>query len=74
MLEDLDKDEQQRVLDALPPTDRQLVAEALSYPESSAGRLMQRDYVAVPHLWNVGQVIDWLRDSDDLPEDFYELF
>ena len=74
VLEDLDKDEQQRVLDALPPTDRQLVAEALSYPESSAGRLMQRDYVAVPHLWNVGQVIDWLRDSDDLPEDFYELF
>ena len=74
VLEDLDKEEQQRVLNALPLSDRQLVEEALSYPESSAGRLMQRDYVAVPHLWNVGQVIDWLRDSDDLPEEFYELF
>ena len=74
VLEDLDKEEQQRVLDALPPSDRELVAEALSYPESSAGRLMQRDYVAVSRSWNVGQVIDWLRDSDDLPEDFYELF
>ena len=74
VLEDLGEEEQQRVLDALPASDRQLVAEALAYPESSAGRLMQRDYVAVPHLWNVGQVIDWLRDSDDLPEDFYELF
>jgi len=74
VLEDLDKEEQQRVLDALPPSDRQLVEEALSYPESSAGRLMQRDYVAVPHLWNVGQVIDWLRDNDNLPEEFYELF
>ena len=74
VLEDLNEEEQQRVLKALPPSDRQLVEEALSYPESSAGRLMQRDYVAVSHLWNVGQVIDWLRDSDDLPEDFYELF
>ena len=74
VLEDLDKAEQQRVLDALPPSDRELVAEALSYPESSAGRLMQRDYVAVPRSWNIGQVIDWLRDRDDLPEDFYELF
>jgi magnesium transporter len=74
ILEDLDEGEQQRVLDALPPLDRKLVAEALSYPESSAGRLMQRDYVAVPRSWDVGQVIDWLRDSDDLPDNFYELF
>ena len=74
VLEDLDIDERKRVLEALPPADRELVSEALSYPESSAGRLMQRDYVAVPEYWNVGQVIDWLRDSDSLPEEFYELF
>lgn len=74
VLEDLDVDERKRVLEALPPADRELVAEALSYPESSAGRLMQRDYVAVPEYWNVGQVIDWLRNSDSLPEEFYELF
>ena len=74
VLEDLGADEQKRILEALPPADRELVAEALSYPESSAGRLMQRDYVAVPEYWNVGQVIDWLRDSDSLPEEFYELF
>ena len=74
VLEDLDADEQERILEALPEVDRELVAEALSYPESSAGRLMQRDYVAVPEYWNVGQVIDWLRENEDLPEDFYELF
>ena len=74
VLEDLDKEEQQRVLDALPPSDRELVAEALSYPESSAGRLMLRDYVPVSRSWNVGHVLDWLRDTHDLPEDFYELF
>ncbi len=74
VLEDLDADEQERILEALPEVDRELVAEALSYPESSAGRLMQRNYVAVPEYWTVGQVIDWLRENEDLPEDFYELF
>ena len=74
VLEELDAAEQKRVLDALPPADRELVVEALSYPESSAGRMMQRNYVAVPEYWTVGQIIDWLRDSEDLPEEFYELF
>jgi len=74
VLEELDAVEQKRVLEALPPADRELVVEALSFPESSAGRMMQRNYVAVPEYWTVGQIIDWLRDSDDLPEEFYELF
>ncbi|MDP6353209.1 MAG: magnesium transporter, partial [Alphaproteobacteria bacterium] len=74
VLEDLEVAERKKVLDAMPPGDRELVAEALSYPEASAGRLMQRDYVAVPQYWTIGQVIDWLRESGDLPDDFYEIF
>ena len=74
VLEELDAAERKRVLAALPPADRELVVEALSYPESSAGRMMQRNYVAVPEYWTVGQIIDWLRESEDLPEEFYELF
>ena len=74
LIEDLDRDEQQAVLRAMDPDDRAAVEEALSYPEESAGRLMQRDLCAVPEHWKVGQVIDYLRSTDDLPTDFWEVF
>jgi len=74
ILEDLDRDEQQAVLEAMEPDDRAAVEEALSYPEESAGRLMQRDLCAVPEHWNVGQVIDYLRSTQELPNDFWEVF
>ncbi|HET7709647.1 MAG TPA: magnesium transporter [Sphingomicrobium sp.] len=74
ILEDLDADEQQAVLEAMEPDDRAAVEEALSYPEESAGRLMQRDLCAVPEHWRVGQVIDYLRSTAELPTDFWEVF
>src|SRR5437868_6861494 len=74
LIEDLDRDEQQAVLQRMEPDDRAAVEEALSYPEESAGRLMQRDLCAVPEHWNVGQVIDYLRSSAELPTDFWEVF
>jgi magnesium transporter len=74
LIEDLDRDEQQAVLRAMEPDDRAAVEEALGYPEESAGRLMQRDLCAVPEHWKVGQVIDYLRSTGDLPTDFWEVF
>ena len=74
LIEDLDRDDQQAVLRAMEPDDRAAVEEALGYPEDSAGRLMQRDLCAVPDHWNVGQVIDYLRSTADLPTDFWEVF
>lgn len=74
ILEDLEADEQQAVLRAMEPDDRAAIEEALTYPEESAGRLMQRDLIAVPEHWKVGQVIDYLRSTEDLPTDFWEVF
>jgi magnesium transporter len=74
LIEDLDEDEQQAVLEKMEPDDRAAVEEALSYPEESAGRLMQRDLCAVPEHWKVGQVIDYLRSTKELPDDFWEVF
>ncbi|MFL6840961.1 MAG: magnesium transporter, partial [Sphingomicrobium sp.] len=74
LIEDLDEAEQRAVLRAMEPDDRAAVEEALSYPEESAGRLMQRDLCAVPEHWKVGQVIDYLRSTADLPTDFWEVF
>jgi len=48
--------------------------EGLSYPEDSAARIMQREFTAVPSDWSVGQTIDYLRESKDLPEEFLEIF
>jgi magnesium transporter len=74
LLEDLEDDEQRAVLRAMEPDDRAAIEEALSYPEESAGRLMQRDLIAVPQHWTVGQVIDYLRSGDELATDFWEVF
>ena len=74
LIEDLDEEEQQAVLQRMEPDDRAAVEEALGYPEESAGRLMQRDLIAVPEHWKVGQVIDYLRKTPDLADDFWEIF
>jgi len=73
MVENLDDDLRREVLDALPTADRIGIERSLEFPEDSAGRMMQRDVVAVPPFWNVGQTIDSLRAREDLPEDFYEI-
>ncbi len=74
IIEDMDDADQRAVLRALPADDRAAIEEALSFPEDSAGRVMQRELVAVPEHWTVGQVIDYLRDSPELTSDFWEVF
>ncbi|MBB4631809.1 magnesium transporter [Sphingosinicella soli] len=75
ILEDMDEEDQAEVLRSLPANERAAIEEALGYPEESAGRLMQRDLIAVPEYWTVGQVIDFLRQAgDDVASDFWEIF
>jgi magnesium transporter len=74
IIEDMEEDEQQAVLAQLDPEDRAAIEDALSYAEESAGRIMQRDLVAVPEHMTVGQLIDYLRDNQDLTTDFWEIF
>ena len=74
ILENLEKDTKNKVLDRLPPKDKFLFEEGLSYPEDSAARIMQREFTAVPSNWSVGQTIDYLREDKNLPEEFLEIF
>ncbi len=74
IIEDMDVEDQREVLRAMEPDDRAAIEEALSYPEESAGRLMQRELIAVPEHWNVGNVLDYLRGNGDLTTDFWEVF
>src|SRR5215212_5506108 len=74
LLEGLDQQDQQEILEGMPAVERASLKLALDYPEGSAGRLMQTDVIAVPPFWTVGQTIDHMRDSEDLPDTFYELY
>jgi magnesium transporter len=74
ILKDLSHDERAEILDQLPPPERVALARSLQYPEDSAGRRMQTEYIAVPPSWRVGHAIDYMRETDELPERFYELY
>ncbi|WP_375691836.1 magnesium transporter [Pseudooceanicola sp. LIPI14-2-Ac024] len=73
LLEYLEEPQQEQILEALELSDRVAVEQALTYPEESAGRLMQREVVAVPEHWTVGETIDFMRARDDLPDQFYHV-
>ncbi|HMQ40694.1 MAG TPA: magnesium transporter [Paracoccus sp. (in: a-proteobacteria)] len=73
LIEELDEDDQQKVLDALDESDRAAVEQSLTYPEYSAGRMMQSEVVTAPEHWTVGDTIDYLRAEEDLPDQFYHV-
>ncbi|MCE1235801.1 MAG: magnesium transporter [Hyphomicrobiales bacterium] len=73
ILEDLDDADREAILDRIPVAERVGLVRSLDYPEESAGRLMQTEFIAVPPIWTVGQVIDYCRETEDLPDDFYEI-
>ena len=71
----MEEKDQNIFLENLEEEERSLIEEGLNYPEDSAGRLMQRQFVAVNQSWDVGQAIDYLRDNkENLPEDFYDIY
>ncbi|MDG2257832.1 MAG: magnesium transporter [Paracoccaceae bacterium] len=73
LVEDLKEHQQEAILEVLEDADRVAVEQSLSYPEESAGRLMQREVVWAPEHWTVGDAIDLMRAENDLPEQFYHL-
>ena len=74
LLEDLDEADQVEILEKLPPPERIAIERRLLYPENSAGRRMQTEFITVPPDWTVGQAIDYMRETPDLPDRFYEIY
>jgi magnesium transporter len=70
----LDEEGQEEILEKLPPSERDALERSLEYPENSAGRRMQTELMTVPTEWTVGQAIDYMRDTPDLPDRFYEIY
>jgi magnesium transporter len=74
LLEGLDEEDQEEILEKLPQSERDALERSLDYPENSAGRRMQTEFIAVPSDWTAGQAIDYMRDTPDLPDRFYEIY
>jgi magnesium transporter len=74
ILQSLDEADKAEILEKLPAMERVALQRSLDYPEGSAGRRMQTDLIAVPPFWTVGQTIDFMRETEDLPDTFYEIF
>src|ERR1700681_1833204 len=74
LLESLDEEDQEEILEKLPPSERVALERSLLYPENSAGRRMQTEFIAVPPDWTVGQAIDYMRSAPNLPDRFYEIY
>ena len=74
LIESLEPDTQKKILDKVSAEDREIFNESINYPEDTAGRRIQKEIVSMPSFWTVGQAIDYLRDEEELPEDFFELF
>ncbi|KQN72814.1 magnesium transporter [Devosia sp. BK] len=74
ILEDLDEADQNEILSALPTFERLSLKRSLDFPEDSAGRRMQTEFIAIPPFWTVGQMIDYLRADRDLPDEFYQIY
>jgi magnesium transporter len=74
ILEDLPAQEQVEILEKLPAEERVEIQRILQYPEDSAGRRMQTEFIVVPPEWTVGDAIDHMRETADLPDRFFELY
>lgn len=74
LIEDLKEDQQKEVLNAIPANERAILEEVLTYPGESAGRLMQREMVCVPTFWSVQEAIQFIQNTDVLPDSFYNIF
>ncbi|MEE9375307.1 MAG: magnesium transporter [Rhizobiaceae bacterium] len=74
ILEDLESEEREDILSQIPFQERVRLRRSLEYPEATAGRRMQTEFIAVPPFWTVGQALDYIRADEDLPERFTEIF
>ncbi len=74
ILEDIDVPDREEILAQMPAFERLSLKRSLDFPEDSAGRRMQTDFIAIPPFWTVGQTIDYLRNDQELPDEFYQIY
>ena len=75
LVENLETAKCDEVLKLLDEKYKKFFIETLNlYHENSAGRIMQTEFASVPQQWSVGETIDYLRETKDLPNEFVLIF
>ena len=75
ILEEMEDGQRDEILEVLEPQDRANLEASLAFDEETIGRLMQREFVAAPPFWTVGDAIDHMRAAgEDLPDLFYNIW
>jgi magnesium transporter len=73
VLEDLEDSEKREVLAQVPLEERAEVLSALLFPDDSAGRLMHREFVALPGAITVREALARMT-ATDAPDEFQEIY
>lgn len=75
IIEEMDEAQRDEVMEALAPADRASLQASLDFDDETIGRLMQREFVAAPPFWTVGDTIDHMRSaSERLPDVFFNIY
>jgi len=75
IIEEMDDAQRDEVMEALAPADRASLQASLDFDDETIGRLMQREFVAAPPFWTVGDTIDHMRSTTaDLPDVFFNIY
>ncbi len=73
--EEMEESQLEEVLGALEPSDRAALEASLEFDDETIGRVMQREFVAAPPFWTVGDTIDHMRATgEDLPDVFFNIY
>ena len=79
VFEDLNEEQRAEILQCVPQSARAEIEASLTFAEETAGRLMQREFVAAPAFWTVGRTLEHMRSldaeqGDNLPQLFFDLY
>lgn len=74
VIQNLEASRQTNVLTHISKTQRERFEAVLTYPEQSAGRMMQSEMVTLPNVLTVGQALRHLAAQTSLPDTFHNIF
>jgi len=75
IFEEMEDIQREEILEVLEPEDRANIEASLAFDEDTIGRHMQREFVAAPPFWSVGDTIDHMRATgENLPDLFFNIW
>ena len=74
ILQNLPEERMKKILSNMSKVDRQRIEMGLTYPENTAGGLLNTDVISVRPNNSIKEVLSYLRDQKELPENTDKIF